>query len=84
MLGKFENGKRVRILPLKDPVLQDRYPAVNPNAGKEGKIRWGGTSKIGPLPYPLIEPTIETTRYTIDLDDGTRITAPHEALELLE
>jgi hypothetical protein len=84
MLGRFENGRRVRILPLKDDVLQKRYPDVNPNAGKEAMIRWGGPAKIGLVPSPPIEPATEDIEYEIELDDGTAIIAPREALGLLE
>ena len=84
MLRKFESGKRVRILPLKDKALQEKYPKVNPNKGKEGIIRSCRHSRTGLVPSPPIEPTTKDTDYEIKLDDGTIIIAPHEALELLE
>ena len=84
MLGRFENGKRVRILPLIDEALQERYPDVNPNKGKVGRIRFGKPSRTGLVPSPPIKPTTEDIEFAIDLDDGISITAPHEALGLLE
>jgi hypothetical protein len=84
MLGKFESDKRVRILPLKDVALQEKYPEINPNKGKEGKIKFGNPSRTGLVPSPPIEPTTEDIEFEVELDDGTIVTAPHEALELLE
>jgi len=84
MLGKFETGKRVRILPLKDKGLQERYPDVNPNEGKEGIIRFCRHSRTGLVPSPPLEPTTKDTDYKTELDDGTIVIAPHEALKLLE
>lgn len=84
MLGKFQNDKRVRLLPLKDVALQDKYPKVNSNKGKKGRIKFGKPSRTGLVPSPPIEPTTKDMEYDIELDDGTIITAPHEALELLE
>ena len=84
MRKKLKTGKSVIILPLKDVALQEKYAKVNPNKGKKGRIKSIRPSRTGLVPSELIEPTTQDVEYHIELDDGSIITAPHEALELSE